>query len=352
MSTKDEPRDLGTFLIDPSAGGRARAEKLSAGQRSAIARQAATARWQKDVPLATHDGVLNLSGFRMECAVLADGTRVIKQGDIMEALGRSASSGRKTEGLPPFLEAQNLTEHITPQLREHLAGIAFRPPGQRFVATGYDATLLPEICDVLLSARLDPNVRLSKAQEGYAERAEILMRSLAKVGIVALVDEATGYEKVREHNDLQRLLAEYVAEEFRPWVKKFPDKFFVQVLRIYGHGTKHHTNKRPQFIGRFINDYIYAQLPEGVLDELQRVNPVGATGRRSRSHHQHVVEGTGSTHLDRQITAVTTLLSISRDAEHFKQIFAQAFPKSRPVLTVRPADDGTVEKLFELEDFE
>lgn len=348
----EESKDLNTFLIDPSAGGRARAEKLTSTERSDIARRAAAARWHKEVPNATHDGVLNLSGFRLECAVLADGTRVIKQGDIMEALGRSASSGRRVEGLPPFLEASNLSEHITAQLRQHLAGIEFRPPGQRFTATGYDATLLPEICDVFLAARLDPDVRLSKAQDGYAERAEILMRSLAKVGIVALVDEATGYEKARERDDLQRLLAEYVAEEFRPWVRKFPDKFFTEVLRIYGHGTNRQSNKRPQFIGRFINEYVYAYLPDGVLDELQRVNPVGASGRRSRTHHQHVVEGTGSTHLDRQITAVTTLLSISRDAEHFKQVFATAFPKSRQVLTVRPTEDGDFEKLFELEDFE
>ena len=352
MSDTPKEENLNGFFIDASAGGRARAEKLTPTQRSAIARQAAAARWEKNVPIATHDGVLNLSGFRMECAVLADGTRVIQQRDIMDALGRSTSSGRRVEGLPPFLEATNLAPFITRELRQHINGIAFRRNGQRFVSTGYEAILLPEICDVFLAARLDPDTRLSRAQEGYAERAEVIMRALAKVGIVALVDEATGYEKVRERQELQRLLAEYVEESFRPWVRAFPEEFFTQAMRIYGHDSTGRGNKRPQFIGKFINEYIYSQFPDGVLEELQRVNPVRDTGKRSRTHHQHLTEGTGNIHLDRQIVTVTTLLSISRDANQFKEYFALRFPKQRKVLTVTPGVDGDVEKLFELEDFE
>lgn len=347
-----DEKDLNTFLLDPAAGGRARAEKLSPDERSRIARRAAAARWEKDVPIATHDGVLNLSGFRMECAVLADGTRVIQQRDIMDALGRSTSSGRRVEGLPPFLEASNLAPFIPAKLREHVNGIAFRRTGQRFTSTGFEAIILPEICDVFLASRLDPDTKLSKAQEGYAQRAEVIMRALAKVGIVALVDEATGYEKVRERQELQRLLAEYVEESFRPWVRAFPEEFFTQVLRIYGHSSDGRGNRRPQFVGRFINEYIYSQFPDGVLDELQRVNPVRASGSRSRTHHQHLTEGTGNVHLDRQITTVTTLLMISRDADHFKELFALRFPKQRPVLRVSATDDGEFEKLFELEDFD
>ncbi len=172
------------------------------------------------------------------------------------------------------------------------------------------------------------------------------------MGIVALVDEATGYEKVREQQELQRLLAEYVEESFRPWVRAFPEEFFTQAMRIYGHDSKGRGNRRPQFIGRFINEYIYGQFPDGVLDELQRVNPVRDSGKRSRTHHQHLTEGTGNIHLDRQIVTVTTLLSISRDAEQFKEYFAIRFPKQRPVLTVTSSVEGQVEKLFEMEDFD
>ncbi len=339
--------DVSQFLLDPVAAAKARAESLTPTERSAIARNAAVARWQRKVPLATHSGVLDLSGTRFECAVLADTTRVIKQGDIMNALGRHVSSGRRGD-LPPFLEAANLTEFISSRLRSDLSGIEFRASGQRAISRGYKASILVDVCEVFLAARASGTVKLSKAQEGYAIRAEILMRSLAKLGIDALVDEATGYEKTRERGELQRLLAEYVEESFRPWVKRFPDDFFAQVLRIYGH--KANGQRRPQFVGKFINEYVYGQLPEGVLDELQRVNPTTGAGKRARTHHQHLTEGTGNVHLDRQIVAVTTLLAISDTANDFKELFARRFPKTRQVLKVTETPHG-VETLFEIEDF-
>jgi len=63
--------------------------------------------------------------------------------------------------------------------------------GKRIV-NGYDATILPLVCDAWLSAR-DAGV-LKPSQLDKAQNAEILMRSLAKVGIIALVDEVTGYQ--------------------------------------------------------------------------------------------------------------------------------------------------------------
>lgn len=338
-------------LMSPSEGGKARARALTPAERSAIASRAAQARWDARVPHASHIGVLDFVGIKIDCAVLPDGTRVISQGDVMQALGRDRTRGRDAGAeVAPFLAAQNLRPFATKELEAALEPIAYREPGQRFVSAGYDATLLPEICDVYLKAKQDG--KLLKSQEAYAERALMLMRALAKVGIVALVDEATGYEKVKDRNELQRLLAEYVEEQFRPWVKRFPDEFFGEVQRIYGHAKGSKSNKRPQYIGRFINDYIYKAFPDDVLEELRRVNPANERGSRPRTHHQHLTEGTGISALDRQIASVVTLMKISRNADEFKQFYAQRFPRSREVLRVTPTDDGQVTTLFELEDFE
>lgn len=337
-------------LLSPSELGKARARALTPAQRQAIASRAARARWDAKVPHATHVGKLDFVGIQIKCAVLPDGTRVISQGDVMEALGRASSRGRNAgTDAAPFLNAQNLRPFASPTLDKNLQAIQYREPGARFVSTGYDATLLPDICDVYLAARREG--KLLRAQEQYAMRAEILMTSLAKVGIVALVDEATGYEKVRDRGELQLLLAEYVDEQFRPWVRRFPDEFFVEVQRIYGHTTKERSNRRPQYIGKFINDYVYKEFPDGVLDELQRVNPTNERGGRSRTHHQHLTEGTGNSALDRQIASVVTLMKISRNADDFKQFYAQRFPKGREVLRVTPTDDGEITTLFEMEDF-
>jgi len=54
---------------------------------------------------------------------------------------------------------------------------------------------------------------LPKRQEIIAEQCEILIRALAKVSIIALVDEATGYQRVRGEFELQKMLKAYISEE-------------------------------------------------------------------------------------------------------------------------------------------
>mgnify|MGYP003561277120 CR=1 FL=1 len=52
------------------------------------------------------------------------------------------------------------------------------------------------------------------------------MRAFARVGITALVDEATGYQYERENDELQKILKAYISEELLPWQKRFPDIFY------------------------------------------------------------------------------------------------------------------------------
>jgi hypothetical protein len=53
---------------------------------------------------------------------------------------------------------------------------------------------------------------------------------------------------------------------------------------------------------------------------------------RRHKHHQYLTAETGNTHLDRQISTVTTLLRISDDKHHFEQLFDRAFPPVQPKL--------------------
>lgn len=75
----------------------------------------------------------------------------------------------------------------------------------RNVVRGYDADLLPAVCDIWLKAR--EQGLLQTQQLDKAKKAEILMRALAHVGITALVDEATGYQEIRDKIALQKILA-------------------------------------------------------------------------------------------------------------------------------------------------
>lgn len=116
------------------------------------------------------------------------------------------------------------------------------------------------VCEVYLDARTE-GVLLHN-QRVAAQAAEVLIRGLARVGIIALVDEATGYQEVRARQELQKILEAYVAAEFRPWVKTFPDEFFRQIYRLQGWEFRPGTSKRTPMVGKLIKHYIYEQLPQ------------------------------------------------------------------------------------------
>src|SRR6202023_2446326 len=98
-------------------------------------------------------------------------------------------------------------------------------------AFGYNATLLPMICEVFLAARDTPDV-LHTSQQHIAKRADIVMRGLARVGITALVDEATGYQVVRDRLALQQILDKYLLKEYAKWAKRFPDEFYEEIFKL------------------------------------------------------------------------------------------------------------------------
>ena len=314
--------------LGASKGGQARAARLSPAQRSASARQAAEARWGKTVADATHEGVLIIGDMRIDCAVLddADKTRVLSQGTMQTALGREPTTGRReiTEGRPPFLSAANLRPFISRELMELYEPVRYSHVGSSTRSVGYKAEILPMVCEVYLDARADGV--LLKNQMETARAAETLIRGLARVGIIALVDEATGFQEVRARHELQRILEMYVQEQFRPWVATFPDEFFREIYRLHNWEFKPGQTQRTPHVGKLIKHYVYEQLPEGVLAELERLNPKNHKGNRPRKHHQHLTATTGNVHLDKQINTVITLMKISRNRAEFEEFFDRAFP--------------------------
>ena len=315
-----------------SAGGHARAERLAPADRKAIAAKAAAARWGLTA-IPALDGELVIGDRAIKCAVTDDGTRLINQESFLIALDRApkakGGTGVRAGAVPAFLSAANLEPYIGPDLRELADPILYAPEsGGR--SYGYRAEILPAVCEVYLEAREDGGLR--KNQEPAARAAEILIRGLARVGIIALIDEATGYQEIRARNELAKILESYVQAEFRPWIKKFPDDFFREIYRLQGWEYKPGTSKRTSYVGKLINKYIYDELPEGVHEELARLNPRNERGYRPHKFHQFLTADTGNAHLDKQISTVTTLMRISRSKTEFEDLFERAFPPTQPRL--------------------
>ena len=116
---------------------------------------------------------------------------------------KRAVSGHKGE-LPPFLVAKSLKPFISSELRTLVSSpTKYKDPRGGPIRIGFEATVLPKICDVWLAVH--EKKALTTIQKPVAERAEILMRGLAHVGIIALVDEATGYQEIRDRGALNKI---------------------------------------------------------------------------------------------------------------------------------------------------
>ena len=270
------------------------------------------------IAVAKYSGNLPIGGVDIDCAVLEDGTRLLSATSVFESFGRSRKGQNKRleidgTAVPPFLAAKNLKPFINQEVMGWTAPIEYMDGNSKKV--GYRAELLPVMCELYLTARradaLTPN------QMKLAEQSEILLSALGKIGIVTLVDEATGYQYDRAHNALRLLLEQYIADGMQDWIKTFPDTFFVELDRLYKN-DKTTSRKRPQYYGRFINTYIYKPIENGyVKDELDRLN-ITDEGKRKARFHQWLTDR-GRNILERQIIKVEALMEVCSDIDAFNK---------------------------------
>jgi hypothetical protein len=313
------------------AGGLARAAALSREERSAIARKGAVARWRADLPevlCGSPDKPLLIGGTEVQPYVLSDETRVLTQASFLQALGRHRKANVRNEGgeerLPAILQGKAINPYISPELLEKSRPVQFRMESG-VLASGYRAEILPMVCEVYLKAR-DAGV-LPANQRHVAKQAEILIRALAHVGIIALVDEATGYQDIRARHALENILEQFIAEELRKWTKTFPDEFYKQMFRLRDWDYKPWTVKRPSVIGKYTNNLVYDRLAPGVLEELRRKNPKLNNGHRRHRHFQWLTEDVGDPRLREHLAAVIALMRASNDWDHFMRAIDRALPK-------------------------
>jgi hypothetical protein len=281
------------------------------------------------MPYATHEGVIAIGEIELPCAVLNTGQRVLTQSGFMRALGRARQAkGRQyykgNANLPAFLTAQNLAPFVSGMLEVASSQIEFvSKNGQR--AFGYADDLLPEVCDVFI--RADRRGVLKANQTHIADRAHIIMKGLAHTGIAGLIDEATGYQEVRDKNALQAILDKYLRRELAAWAKRFPDEFYREMFRLRGWRWRGMSVNRPSVVGKYTNDLVYERLAPGILSELEARNPKGHSGSRRGRHHQWLTEDVGHPALAQHLHAVIGLMRASAAWDGFYRMMNRAFPK-------------------------
>lgn len=281
------------------------------------------------------DRPIRIGKLEIPCYVLEDGTRVLTQYGFYQAIGRSGrpakGRGSSFEKIAPFLDLQNLIPFVDNELIDSTKPIKFITE-KGSLAWGYRAEILPKVCEVYLRARDDG--ALLKTQEKFASACDIVMRGLAHVGIIALVDEATGYQEVRDRVALQEILDKFITDEWAKWTKTFPDEYYKELFRLKNMPYPPISVKRPSYIGHWTNDIVYDRLAPGVLNELREKNPVIPGKGRKSKHHQYLTRDIGHPKLREHLSNIIFLMKSCTSWEDFKRRLNRAIPRFGDTLDI------------------
>lgn len=339
MTDKDQIQPRGK-----AKGGAARSASLTPERRKEISQLAVQAKRRlASLPKSAYMGILRIGDEALACCVLEDGRRIISEHGMSNTFGssggktyrlRDAGAEKGSGPMPLFVASKALKPFVDATFEaSDLVAIEFVANGK--ILRGYDASILPKVCEVWLAAR-DTKGALQESQLAKAKKAEILMRGLARVGIVALIDEATGYQKDRARDELAKILEAFVAKELQPWVKTFPANFYEQMFRLRGLPFDPAIVTKPAYFGHLTNNVIYRRLAPGVLSEIKTKKK--ETGTTTNKLHQFLTKEIGHPKLKDLVTSVTTVMMLSDTWDDF-------MPK---LDRVHPAFDDTLPLPLEL----
>lgn len=264
------------------------------------------------MPYSMFAGTLMLGHVPLECHVLSDGRRVFTQREVTKAI----SGGRTSGDLKVYLSRNPLVDHALVAA----AAFQFAIPANPTPANGYEATLLIEICDKYMEA--DDKKLLKPRQRHLAKQAAAIVRACAKVGIIALIDEATGYERVKAKNALQLKLHAFIAEELQEWAKMFPEEFWLELARL--ENVRYSRQLRPIRWGKYVMMFVYDAIDPAVGKALREKNP----NPRFLSNHHQWLKQFGRDKVHDQIQRVVTIMKLCTDMDDFRAKFAKVFSKS------------------------
>jgi hypothetical protein len=190
---------------------------------------------------------------------------------------------------------------------------------------------LIDLCGALIDAEPD----LLPSQKFLAKQAEIIIRAAAKVGIVALIDEATGFIEDKRREEYLEFWKQCVRDEARRWEQpEFPDDLFDVFYKTYGlKRVNPDSSRHPKFFSKLIRKYVYQPLLNSngaILELLDEKNPVVyANGGRRYKLWQFLTEEVGLPAVRAQIWQVVGIGKGARNKTQLATRFFESFPEAR-----------------------
>ena len=281
------------------------------------------------------DKPLVIGDIEIPAYVLEGEQRVLSQRGLTAGIGLNPGAGFR---IPQFMNTKTIRPFVSNELGPALNNpVVFQNPVGGGTAYGYPAEIIEHIIDAVLDAHHAG--ALPDRYARVAERMDILNRGLRRVGIIGLIDEATGYQEVRAKQALATILEKFIAKELQPWTKTFPYEFYKEICRLKGWPSVYAV-KRPSVIGRYTNDIVYERLAPGVLAELKAKTPRLPSGNLKHKLFQWFTPTFGHPKLKEHLSGVMALMRAAPPFgwEYFKRSLQRAYPKLTETLPL-PLDD-------------
>ena len=227
------------------------------------------------------DRVLNRGGLTLgvftniDCANVEVETKILRLVSVDSFFGIIGISPKNKDILDSFVKFLSHPSIRSPKSQRILVSLQ----NGYFLGEGkarrlfIDCRVITDFCRLMLQLR--SLKKISGPYLQYAQNCERFMVGLADTGLVALIDEATGYRK-RRHDEYKQLFLQFIQDEHTDWLKEFQDPFFDGIYKIYNlpRMTK---SQHPRFFGAFIAKYVYYPLASSrgaILENLREKNPL------------------------------------------------------------------------------
>jgi hypothetical protein len=273
-------------------------------------------------PFAKFRGEIDLGGNLVDVYVLDTGQRVLSLRATVKVL-----TGTDGGILEDYIGVQALKPHLDSDLV--LEGTnEFHIPGTQFKGKGVTAENFERIMSAYVHA-LHQGALTTDRQREIAIRCAVLSTAFLRTGIIAQIDEATGYQYSRAEDALQVKLRAFISEELREWEKTFPDELWEQFGRLTN--WKGGLQQRPKWWGKLVMELIYDALDPDVAEYLKKNKPKPSHGM---NYHQWFTQDFGLKALIPHIFEIIGMAKTCRDMRELKEKVAVHYGREPVQLTL------------------
>jgi hypothetical protein len=256
------------------------------------------------LPEAKWMGYLPIGAAQLPVFVLDDGRRVISRTGATGILTKNKGGGN--------LESYLAVEALKGYVPSNIAMVEFSVEGVvNKKVMGIEAETFIDICRCYVKAQDDKALKTDRQNE-MATSCSMFLAACAKTGLIALIDEATGYQYARAEDALRVKLRAFLEKEMRPWEKTFPDELWIEFARLTN--WKGSVTQRPKYWGKLVMELVYEYLDEDVAEWL-RTNAPAPQG--NMSYHRWLTSQYG---LRKLVEHIWMLIGMARSCQTMREL--------------------------------